>query len=286
MARTLAAVLAVWALAAAWLLATAWYSLPGYTPREVPAECARILSAQAYGERVAAHARPYVIELGRAERGRVVVFGAEHTKDPQDPQLEAIRSRWDSLRPTIALVESDLGMLFPAFMDPVRTFGEAGFVHALARAGSVPTRTWEPPVEAVMRAALDQGFSREQVALRWILNPYVSNLRHGRPADPEAFVRDTLGERSRVEGIAGALTTMADVEAAWRREFPEGPDWRDVSDQYGLPGFLGQMDLNLPRDVHLVACLAELLRAGERVFVVCGSSHAVKVEPALRALLE
>ena len=38
--------------------------------------------------------------------------------------------------------------------------------------------------------------------------------------------------------------------------------------------------------MHLVACVAELVRAGERVFVVCGSSHAVKIEPALRALAE
>ena len=73
---------------------------------------------------------------------------------------------------------------------------------------------------------------------------------------------------------------------AWAREFPDGPDWRDVSDQYGLPGFLGEIDLNKARDVHLVACVAELVEAGERVFVIAGLSHAVKVEPALRAIVE
>lgn len=46
------------------------------------------------------------------------------------------------------------------------------------------------------------------------------------------------------------------------------------------------MDLNCPRDAHLVAWVAELVGAGERVFVICGSSYAVKIEPALRALFE
>lgn len=279
-------ILALWAISAAWLLGTAWYSVPRYLPRSVPAETARILSDADYGALSESHARPYVYELGAEEGGRVLVFGAEHTMQPDDPQLGEVRARWSAFSPTIALVESDLGMLFPAFMDPVRTFGETGFVHALARADSIPTVSWEPPESVVLQSALDQGFTREQVALRWILNPYFSNLRHGRPVDPEAFVRDTLRERAAAPGIAGALATMADVEEAWARAFPSGPDWRDVSDQYGLPGFLGAMDLNGPRDVHLVSCVAELVRAGERVFVICGSGHAVKIEGALAELFE
>jgi hypothetical protein len=33
----------------------------------------------------------------------------------------------------------------------------------------------------------------------------------------------------------------------------------------------------------LARVLIDLARGGERVFAVCGSSHAVKLEPALRA---
>ena len=134
-----------------------------------------------------------------------------------------MRERWGAFAPTVALVEGDLGMLFPAFMDPVETFGETGLVHALARADGVRTWSWEPPLETMIRSGLDQGFTREQVALRWILNPYFSNLRHGRPADPRAFVQDTLRERSGAPGLAGALSTLDDVEVAWARAFPQGP---------------------------------------------------------------
>src|SRR5262245_36132993 len=36
--------------------------------------------------------------------GNVVVFGAEHTKDPNDPQIVLIDKLWDQLDPTVALV--------------------------------------------------------------------------------------------------------------------------------------------------------------------------------------
>ena len=167
---------------------------------------------------------------------------------------------------------------------PILSIGPVGVDHrsfTLFARAAVPRRRLGDPA-----GPLEQGFTREQVALRWALGPYFSNLRHGRPAEPEAFVIDTLGERSEVEGMHGVLTTMYEVDAAWAREFPNGPDWRDVSDQYGLPGFLGTMDLNRARDEHLVACVAEMVDAGERVFVICGSSHAVKIEPALRKIVK
>jgi hypothetical protein len=278
-----AVVFGAWALVAVWLLGTAWYAVPAYAPRRVPARDDRILTAAEYGALVDTHPRPFVVEVAGRNGGRAVIFGAEHTRQPQDPQLAVIRTHWEALAPTVALVEGDLGMLFPRFMDPVRTFGETGYVHLLARGAGIETYSWEPPVETIVAAALAQGFSPELVALRWILNPYFSNLRHGRPEDPEAFVEDTFAERCSVAPIANVLTTMDEVQAAWDRAFPSGPDWRDVSDQFGLPGELGAMDLNAPRDVHLVACVAELVDAGERVFVVCGSSHAVRIAPALMA---
>ena len=282
--RALLVIVGLWAVAAAWLLGTAWYRVGRLAPAAVPAEVSRILSAAEYDTRISSHRRPYVFALESPSGGAVAVFGAEHTQRRDDPQLARIRALWQASKPSVALVESDLGMLFPAFMDPVETFGEVGYVHALARENGVPTYSWEPRDEVLIADALAQGFSRQQVALRWILTPYFSTLRHGKPSKPEAFVLDTLEERCSVKGLDRILASIEAIDAAWRREFADGPDWRDVSDEFGLPGVLGRIDLNLPRDRHLVACIAELVRKGERVFVICGSSHAVKIEPALDAL--
>ncbi|NOG55405.1 MAG: hypothetical protein HND57_13965 [Planctomycetes bacterium] len=284
----IAAVVGVWLVCAAWLLGTAWYRVPRYEPGSAPTAVVSLIHGPTEYERVIeTHRRPHVYTCEAASgAGAVTVFGAEHTQDPNDPQVDLIRSEWEALHPTVALIESDLGMMFPLFMDPVVTFGEPGFVHALAREDDVPTYTWEPADGVVLRRVLNDGFTLQQVALRWILGPYFSQVRHGRLADPDGFVRDTLDQRSRVFEIEGVIASMDDIEAAWQSAFPDGPDWREVSDEFGLPGFLGEMDLNRPRDEHLVSCLAALIAQGERVFVICGSSHAVKIEPAVRALCE
>jgi hypothetical protein len=68
---------------------------------------------------------------------------------------------------------------------------------------------------------------------------------------------------------------VTEIDSAWKTYFPNGPDWRDVSGEQTLPGFLGQMDTNLVRDAHLFRIIHELVKHGERAFVIAGSSHAV-----------
>lgn len=274
--------LALWAGAAALLLGTAWRRVPVLdVPRFNPP--APILTRAQYGSVIGTHPRPYVYRVD-ALTGSVCVFGAEHTRNPDDPGLRTLGREFDAFAPTIVLIEGRLGMMFPLFMDPVRTFGETGHAAALARRASIPVRSWEPPRERIAEELRAAGFTTEQIGLRFVLNGYFSNLRHGRPDDPAAFVADTLVARAREAGASASLRSVADVDAAWVREYPRGPDWRDVSDEFGLPGVLGEMDLNAPRDAHLVSCIADLLARGERVLVVCGSSHAVVIEPAMRAM--
>lgn len=35
--------------------------------------------------------------------------------------------------------------------------------------------------------------------------------------------------------------TVNDVDKNWKKYFPEGPDWRDVDDRYGLPDYLSEI---------------------------------------------
>ena len=78
--------------------------------------------------------------------------------------------------------------------------------------------------------------------------------------------------------------TPADVDRVWKKQFPDGPDWRDVSEQYGLPGFIGEMGAvtNDLRNQQLVTVIKELLAKKERVFAIMGSSHAVCVSPSFK----
>jgi hypothetical protein len=68
-------------------------------------------------------------------------------------------------------------MMFPAFMDPVGTFGEVGAVHALARDSGIPTYTWEPTNDVLVASLMEQGFTAKEVAMRATLDPPPNN--HG-----------------------------------------------------------------------------------------------------------
>lgn len=222
------------------------------------------------------HVIPYVIQ-----KNNLVIFGAEHTKDPKHPQLKQLEQSWTTLKPTVALVEGRLGFLLPPFMDPVEHLGEGGKVKALAGKDGIPLYTWDLSKEA-LATELQTRFTREQIAIAQILNPYFGNLRFGKPADPEAFVAPYL-KRAAFVDMQSRFQNMDDVDKAWKRYFPE-LDWRNVSDEYRMPGYLADLmeAVNDLRNQHLVNVVKELMAKGERVFLVCGSSHAVCVAPAFR----
>ena len=253
-----------------------WRS-PGFypDPAAAPGIEDRIAGQAGYSDD---HRNPYVFRSGD-----VVVFGAAHTRDPADPQIAAIDRAWEELRPTVALVEGRLGFLAPGFMDPVEHYGESGHVVARAKDDDCDVYSWDMPEEDLI-AALAGVQPAERVALFMVLRPYFSSLRNGRPDDPESFVAEFLG-RAADPAVAGAIHDVADIDRIWARDFPGGPDWRDVSDEHGLPGYLQEVSdaSNDLRNRHLVRTALDLAGRGERVFVVAGSSHAVLTRDAFTA---
>jgi hypothetical protein len=221
------------------------------------------------------HPRPMIVE-----RGKALVFGAQHTKDPKHQEIAMIEEKWKAFKPTVALVEGRLGFLLPGVMDPVENLGEGGKVKELASKDDVPLYNWDLSKEELAKQ-MQSRFSREQIAIAQILNPYFGTMRHGKPASPETFIEEYLKRASYV-GLQDSIKTTADVDRIWKKYFPQ-KDWRDVTDEYGLPGYLADMMTftNDLRNQQLVAAIKELTAKGERVFVICGSSHAACVAPAL-----
>lgn len=222
------------------------------------------------------HPKPYIIETAN-----IIIFGAEHTRDPKDPQIKRIKDKWERLQPTVALVEGRLGFLLPAFMNPVQNLGEGGKVKELASRDDIPVYNWDLSKEALAKK-MEAKFSKEQIALAQILNPYFADMRFGQPSDPEGFISRYLSRAANV-GLQNEIRTPADVDRLWKKYFPN-IDWQTVSDEYGLPGYLGEMMAvsNDFRNQQLIDAVKELTAKGERVFVISGSSHAVCVEPAFK----
>lgn len=223
------------------------------------------------------HAQPYVYEADNA-----LIFGSTHTKDPGHPELAQIEQQWRRFKPTVALVEGRLGFLIPGFMNPVREYGEMGRVNALAKVDDIPSYTWEFPWDQVA-SELAGRFPPEQVALYFVLRPYFSNLRFGKPESPEKFIEEFI-HRGTIPALGGTISSVADVDRIWLRDFPNERDWRDVSSEGPLIGYLNEVGFASEdlRNLHLVRVVKTLVSQGNRVFVICGSSHAVVIEPALR----
>jgi hypothetical protein len=252
----------------------AWKSPKYYIPTTIYNTVDSIVPFEKYtGE----HERPFIIKQKRA-----LIFGATHTKDPNDPQIPQMEELWTEFHPTIALVEGRLGFLLPMFMNPVKTLGEGGWVKALAHKDGVKIMNWDLSKEA-LADSLQHYFTKEQIALQQILNPYFGNLRFGKPSSPENFIKEYLKRAANV-GLQDSIRSVEDVDRLWKKYFPTGPDWRDTSDEYALPGYLSQMmaTSNDIRNRQLVTIVRELTQKGERVFLICGSSHGYCVAPAFQ----
>jgi hypothetical protein len=261
-----------------------WKSPPyytGYPPIELPVP---ILTMEDYSKRSETHPRPYIVEAAN-NTGAVLLFGAEHTSDPNDPQIPQIKSRWKEFKPTVALVESRLGFLFRWTMDPLRRYGEAGLVLDLAKSEGIPFYTWEPVFEEEISWMLKK-YPRQQVGLFYVLRPFFGANRQ-RMEDPDGFVQNTIEQRTRRRGLEGSIRNVAEIDSIWGADFPGMVNWRDTSDVYGWPGYLNVMaaESNAYRDEHFIRVILDLVRKGHRVFAVAGSSHAVKLDEALKTAI-
>ncbi len=261
------------------LFVIAWRS-PGYYILSGPPAPDSITPFREY-DQISGHKRPYVFSTP----GKFIVFGATHTRDPKDPQIQMIEREWQLLKPGIALVEGRLGFLIPVIMDPVKKLGEGGKVNALAKRDGIAVYNWDLSKEVLAKQLLHK-FDGSQIAISQILSPYFGQLRFGKPSSPEEYIQPYL-KRASFAGQEANFKTAADIDRYWKKYFPNGPDWRDVSDETALPGFLDEMMqfTNDLRNRQLVSAIKELTAKGERVFVICGSSHAACIAPAFKGIV-
>lgn len=224
------------------------------------------------------HPRPYIINY----KNVLTVFGAEHTRDPNHIEIPLIEEEWNKLKPTVALVEGRLDFHLPLIMNPVENLGEGGKVKELSSKAGIPIYNWDLSKEDLAKR-LVKYFKPEQIAIAQILSPYFGELRHGRPSDPEKYIEEYI-DRAKYVGEEKNIRTAEDVDKIWKKYFQPEIDWRNVDDQFGLPGFLEEIATrtNDLRNHHLVNVIHDLFQKGERVFVICGSSHAACIAPAFQ----
>jgi hypothetical protein len=243
--------------------------------------CAQILSWDEY--RATGYRTGGVLRLESAD-GHLLYFGARHTRDSKDPQVEGIARLWREFGPTIALIEGGVPPAAESEREAVGLYGEPGLVRMLADRERVPARSLDPSREDQVTALL-RTFPSDRVKLFFLLRTVGDFRKHprGGAALPD-FAAGELARLSRTPGLGGAPRSLRDVELAV-------PGWRDVPGSWFDPlrseSFTNEItrELSQFRNRHMVQLLVSQVTAGQRVFAVVGQTHVAMQERALRQAL-
>ena len=230
------------------------------------------------------HATPYVVDLER-EGGRLVLFGGRHSSDPSDPMFDQIAGTFAEVAPALALHEGTPPAVEPEREIAIRRHGEAGLVRHLAARAGVATASMDIPLVDEARL-LCREVSRGDALVYLVLRQLASFNRKTARMDFDRYFADffaligpglgvpvgwPLVEREHARLLRRPLTRRA-ITAR------ETDPMRDE-----LPTQRLSRVSNLLRDEHMLDQLLAVVAAHGRVFASVGVSHAVMLEPALRA---
>jgi hypothetical protein len=244
----------------------------------------KILSYKQYAS--IEHKTPYLLEF-KVGSGALLLFGAEHTGDPKDPQIAEIERLWKSFQPTMAYNEGGNPPTLKDATKAVETSGEPGFVRYLADRDKVPVATFEPDFKDEVAYAA-KIYTPEQVKVFYVLRQVTEGRRLTSDKTVDERMVDWLGQW---DELSGAPNTVAEFSALCKRYFPELKDWREVPEDWFDPTqsihYTNELAnaTGMFRDQYIYKLLLDRAKRGDRVFAVIGASHVVVQEPAWRATL-
>jgi hypothetical protein len=190
-------------------------------------------------------------------------------------------------------VEGRLGWYFGSADTLLEQFGESGEAVALAHIAGVRFASLEPAFEAeAADAALS--FGHEKTLAFYTLRVFIGDRDAGglEGSDLDVVAGELLRKRGARTGLADALPDIAALDRFWAEHRPYQVDWRELPEEAlwrgsgdGWTHRLAE-HINAFRDRYFVAALTDAVARGERVLAVCGSSHAILFEPALRASVQ
>lgn len=233
------------------------------------------------------HPTPYLVDV-RGGGGRLLLFGGLHSSDPADPMFDQIEALFSSVRPAVVLHEGT-----PPFAEPdreiaIRRHGEAGLLRHLAARAGIETASMDIPLPDEARRLRDEIGSGDAIVFL-VVRQLASFNRKTARMDYEGYFRDffdLIGPVLDVDPLDWPL-----IESEHRRVLGTPLEPRRVTAWQTDP-MLDELPTqriarlsNRMRDEHMLARLVDAVEEYQRVLATVGVSHAVMLEPALRATL-
>jgi hypothetical protein len=242
-----------------------------------------ILTFEAYA--AIRHPTPYVVDVGR-DGSRLVLLGGHHSSDPAHPIFGSIDAAFARLSPTFALHEGTPPAVEPEREIAIRRHGEAGLVRHLAARAGIGTESMDIPL-AEEAALLHQSFGPQDALVFLVVRQLASFNRKTARMDFGAYFGEFF------EAIAPALELATIdwplVEAEHARLLGRplitaqvtGLETNPMRDELATQRIARWS--NRQRDEYMLRRLLDARRRHPRVFATVGVTHAVMLEPALRA---
>jgi hypothetical protein len=231
------------------------------------------------------HPTPYLVALRRGD-SRLLLFGVRHSADPGDPMFARIEAEFARLEPVFALHEGTPPAVEAERDVAIRRHCEAGLVRYLAARAGIETASLDIPLpeEArLLRSAMPAGEALVYLVVRQL----ASFNRKTARVDFGGYFDDFFALIAAGLGLAAIDWPL--VEREHRRVMGNGLEARRVTALHTdpmrdeLPTQRIARLSNRLRDEHILSCLLASLTTHRRVFATVGVSHAVMLEPALRA---
>ncbi len=234
------------------------------------------------------HSTPYVVDIVHSG-SQLVLFGGRHSSDPSDPMFDQLEAAFLRLSPTFALHEGTPPAVETNREVAICRHGEAGLIRYLAARTHIESASMDIPLAEEARR-LRRKMPAGEALVFLVVRQLASFNRKTARQDFAAYFNEFF------ELIAPALElTVIDwplVEREHQRILGHPLSARRVTAHEtnpmcdDLPTQRIARWSNRQRDEHMLGRLIAALRTHRRLFAAVGVTHAVMLEPALRAALE
>jgi hypothetical protein len=233
------------------------------------------------------HSTPYVVDVGRGS-SRLLLFGSRHSSEPTDPIFGQIEAAFAELSPAFALHEGTPTAVEPDREIAIRRHGEAGLVRHLAARAGIETASMDIPLPEEARL-LRREIAVGDALVFLVVRQLASYNRKTARMNFDGYFGDFFGLIGPPLGIAAIEWPLIEKQHERLLGYPlsAGGVTARATDPMrdDLPTQRIARRSNELRDEHMLRSLIDGLGRHVRVFATVGVSHAVMLEPALRAMI-
>jgi hypothetical protein len=231
------------------------------------------------------HSTPYLVEVGN-DGSRLVLVGGHHSSDPAAPIFGTIDAAFARLSPTFALHEGTPPAVEPDREIAIRRHGEAGLVRHLAARAGIDTASMDIPL-VEEASSLSRRIGSRNALVFLVVRQLASFNRKTARMDFGAYFGEffaTIAPALRLATIDWPLVEAEHARLLGRPLIADQVTGVETNPMRNdLPTQRIARWSNRRRDEHMLRRLLGALREHRRVIATVGVTHAVMLEPALRA---